>query len=136
MEERYLIDTSAVIKYLNLTFPADGVDFLNIILEKESVISFISEIELRAWNPGDPDDMKIYDSFISKSTVIGIQEGLINETIRIRKSFKLKLPDALIAASAIINDRILVADNDKDFLIIPELKYINPQRLIPPHIKK
>jgi hypothetical protein len=136
MAERYLMDTSAVIKYLNLTFPADSIDFLNIILEKESVISFISEIELQAWDPGDPDDMKVYHSFISKSTVIGIQEGLIKETIRIRKTDKLKLPDALIAASGIINDRILVADNDKDFLIIPELKYINPQRLAPQYIKK
>ena len=99
------------------------------IIDKESIISFISQIELQVWNPQDPDDLKIYQSFVSQSTIVGIQEGLIQETIRIRKSYNLKLPDALIAATALINDMILIADNDKDFLIVPELKYINPQRL-------
>ena len=129
MGERYLIDTSGVIKYLNESFPLAGLLFMDEIIDKESIISFISEIELQVWNPQDPDDLKIYQSFVSQSTIVGIQEGLIQETIRIRKSYNLKLPDALIAATALINDMILIADNDKDFLIVPELKYINPQRL-------
>lgn len=58
MAERYLIDSSAAIKYLNKTFPVDGTNFLNTILEKESVISFISEIELQSWEPPDPDIWK------------------------------------------------------------------------------
>ena len=129
MAERYLIDTSGVIKYLNESFPLAGLMFIDEIIDKESIISFIAEIELQVWNPQDPDDLKIYQSFVSQSTIIGIQDGMIQETIRIRKSYKLKLPDALIAATALINDLILIADNDKDFLLIPELKYINPQRL-------
>jgi tRNA(fMet)-specific endonuclease VapC len=129
MAERYLIDTSCVIKYLNGTFPIEGQSFLNEILDKESLISFISEIELQVWNPSNPDDLQIYQSFVFKSTIIGIQEGLIPETIRIRKFYRLKLPDALIAATAIINDMTLIGDNDKDFLQVNELKYINPKRL-------
>lgn len=73
--------------------------------------------------------MKIYQSFVSKSIIIGIQDGLIQETIRIRKSYGLKLPDALIAATVIINNMRLIADNDNDFLRVNELKYINPNRL-------
>jgi tRNA(fMet)-specific endonuclease VapC len=129
MAERYLIDTSCVIKYLNGTFPIEGQSFLNEILDKESLISFISEIELQVWNPSNPDDLQIYQSFVFKSTIIGIQEGLIPETIRIRKFYRLKLPDAMIAATAIINDMTLIGDNDKDFLQVNELKYINPKRL-------
>ena len=89
MEERYLIDTPGVIKYLNGTIPIDRLNFLDKILDKESVISFIAEIELQVWDPPDPDDMKIYQSFVSKSIIIGIQDGLIQETIRIRKSYGL-----------------------------------------------
>jgi tRNA(fMet)-specific endonuclease VapC len=129
MAERYLIDTSCVIKYLNGTFPIEGQSFLNEILDKESLISFISEIELQVWNPSNPDDLQIYQSFVFKSTIIGIQDGLIPETIRIRKFYRLKLPDAMIAATAIINDMTLIGDNDKDFLQVNELKYINPKRL-------
>ncbi len=47
MEERYLIDTSAVIKYLNATLPASGLRLIDEIIDTESVISLITEIELR-----------------------------------------------------------------------------------------
>jgi tRNA(fMet)-specific endonuclease VapC len=129
MGEKYLIDTSAVIKYLSETFPGKGLLLMDEILNKGSNISFISEVELLVWNPENPEDLKIYQSFVSESTVIGLQEGIIQETIRIRKTYKLKLPDALIVATALVNGMILIADNDKDFLLVPELKYINPRRL-------
>ena|SRR5882672_10869727 len=129
MAEKYLIDTSGVIKYLNESFPPDGLAFVDEIVDRESIISFIAEIELQVWNPENPDDLMIYQTFVSQSTIIGIQDDIIQETIRIRKLFKLKLPDALVAATALTNSMTLIADNDKDFLLVPELKYINPQHL-------
>jgi len=77
MGEKYLIDTSGVIKYLNESFPGKGLLFMDEILNKESNISFISEIELLAWNPESPDDLNVYQSFVSESTVIGLQDGII-----------------------------------------------------------
>ena len=127
MEERYLIDTSGVIKYLNETFPLKGLLFMDEIVDKESILSFISEIELQVWNPTDPTDIKIYETFVSQSAIIGLNSDIIRETISIRKLYKIKLPDALIVVTALVNNLILVADNDKDFLRIPELKYVNPQ---------
>ena len=62
------------------------------------------------WNPEDQDDLKVYQSFVSESTIVGLQDGIIQETIRIRKSYKLKLPDALIVATALVNSMILIAD--------------------------
>lgn len=70
------------------------------IIDKGSSISFISQIELLVWNPENPNDLKIYQSFVSQSTIVGLQDGIIQETIRIRKSYKLKLPDALIVATS------------------------------------
>ena len=130
MAERFLIDTSAVIKYLNETLPANGLSLMDKIVDKESIISFIAEIELQAWSPPNQEDLKIYQFFVSSSTVIGVDDNIIKETIKIRKSFKLKLPDALIAATAITNNMTLIADNDKDFKQVPELKYINPNTAI------
>ena len=126
MAERYLIDTSGVIKYLNGTFPATGLSLIDGIVDSECILSFISEIELQVWNPANPDDITIYQSFVSNSTIIGIDSDIIKETIRIRKSYKIKLPDAIIAATALVNDLTLIADNDKDFRLLPELKYLNP----------
>jgi tRNA(fMet)-specific endonuclease VapC len=129
MEENYLIDTSAVIKYLNGTFPDDGLLLIDEIVDKRSIISFISEIELQVWNPTNSEDTAVYQTFISNSTVVGISSAIVSETIQIRKEFKIKLPNALIAATALINGWTLVADNDKDFKKIPDLIYINPRQL-------
>ncbi len=51
------------------------------------------------------------------------------KTIRIRKSYQLKLPDALIAATVITHNMTLIADNDKDFGKVAALKYINPNKI-------
>lgn len=129
MAKRYLIDTAGVIKYLNEYFPYNGLVFIDNIIDHESLISFITKIELLVWNPSNPDDLKVYHSFVSGSSVIGINEEIIQETIQIRKNYNLKLPDAIIAATAISNDCTLISDNDKDFLKIPSLEYINPQSI-------
>lgn len=129
MAKGYLIDTSAVIKYLNGTFPEKSLERLDRMLDMESTVSFITEVELQVWNPPNPQDIEIYRQFIVGSTVLGIEESIIQETIRIRKNYNLKLPDALIAATAIVYKLTLVADNDKDFLRIPSLKYLNPKEV-------
>jgi tRNA(fMet)-specific endonuclease VapC len=126
MAERYLIDTSAVIKYLNTTLSSSELSLMDEIVDDESIISFISEIELQVWNPSDPADLEVYQLFVANSTIIGVDSLITREAIQIRKFYRIKLPDAIIAATAIVNDLILIADNDKDFKRIPELKYINP----------
>lgn len=127
MASGYLIDTSAVIKYLNGTFPEPALEFMDDILDGASNLSFVSEIELQVWTPENPDDLSVYKQFVTNSIVIGVDDDIVSETIRIRKSYKIKLPDALIAATAIINGLTLIADNDKDFLKVATLKYINPK---------
>lgn len=129
MAERYLIDTSAVIKYLTIIFPPKGISFMDAIVDEESIISFISEIELQVWNPPDPADMDIYTEFIAESNIITIDDSIIKLTIDIRKNQKLKIPDAIIAATAMIHGFTLVSDNDKDFTKVQGLKYINPKSM-------
>jgi tRNA(fMet)-specific endonuclease VapC len=99
------------------------------IVDVESVLSFISEIELQVWKPTNPDDIIIYQKFVSISNILGLEDGIIAETIRVRKTFNLKLPDALIAATCLLNNLTLIADNDKDFARVKSLKCINPSHL-------
>ncbi|MGK9118323.1 type II toxin-antitoxin system VapC family toxin [Olivibacter jilunii] len=99
------------------------------IIDGECVISFITEIELLVWSPENPSDIETFHQFVNSSTILGVDERIVAETIRIRKAYKLKLPDALIAAIAIVNGLTLIADNDKDFLKVPLLEYINPKKI-------
>ncbi|WP_410478352.1 PIN domain-containing protein [Pedobacter agri] len=61
--------------------------------------------------------------------MLGLEHDVIAETIRIRKTYNLKLPDALIAATCLVHDLTLIADNDKDFSKVALLRCINPNKL-------
>lgn len=129
MAKRYLIDTSAVIKYINNSLSPKGLSLLDKIVDKECLLSFITEIELQVWNPNNQEDIEVYKIFIENSSIYYVDDQVIKETIRIRKLYNIKIPDAIIATTAIVNKLILVSDNDKDFLRIPEIKYFNPNRI-------
>ncbi len=100
------------------------------VVDNESIISFISEIELQVWNAPKLADKVVYEEFVKGSEVILVDEMIISQTIEIRRNQKLKIPDAIITATAISRDLTLVSDNDKDFRKVPGLKYINPASMI------
>ena len=129
MEQKYLIDTCAVVKYLDETFPPEALSFMDAIVDFDSKVSFITKIELLVWNPQTPDEIQVRHEFLSGSEIQYINEEIIEWAILIRKKTKIKLPDAIIAATAIINDYILLSDNDKDFFKVEPmgLKYLNPK---------
>jgi predicted nucleic acid-binding protein len=125
----YLIDTCAVIKYLQETLPEKNLLFLDSILDKECQISFITKIELLAWKTQSLESMNILKLFINGSKILYINDLIINKAIEIRKFTSVKLPDCIIAATAICSGFTLISDNDKDFKKLIEfgLSYINPK---------
>ena len=52
--------------------------------------------------------------------------SFINKTIELRKNLKIKIPDAIIAATALTNDLILVTRNTDDFRNMTGLEVMNP----------
>ncbi|MDF2922255.1 MAG: hypothetical protein K0R57_1169 [Paenibacillaceae bacterium] len=67
--------------------------------------------------------------------IIAVDEIIARKAAELRRAWKmhtgkaLKLPDALIAATAIENDAALISNNDRDFNFIKEyhgLNYSNP----------
>jgi len=55
-----------------------------------------------------------------------LTEEVEKQTIQIRKIKKIKLPDAIIAATAMVYNLTLVTHNMDDFKSIQGLKIINP----------
>ncbi len=129
MGTQHLMDTSAVIKYLSKAFPQNGILFIDRFINSDCTISFISEIELQVWQPLNPDNITIYKLFVAKAQIIHINASIIAETINIRKNYRLKIADAIIAATSLTFNRTLIADNDADFTKIPALQYINPRTM-------
>lgn len=65
-------------------------------------------------------------SFINESNVVALSDAIVETTIFIRKQIKIKLPDAIIAATALVNNFTLLTRNTDDFINIKGLNVINP----------
>ena len=126
----YIIDTSAAIKYLNYTFPAYAITFLDKALNEEIKISIVTKVELLAWNPPNSEQLVKFEQFVAAASVLHITDEIAAIATKIRKVTKVKLMDVFIAATAIACNATLIADNDKDFNKIETLnigfKYLNP----------
>ena len=129
MGKRYLIDTSVVRKYLDEELSQAGLDLLDSIVDSsESQVSVITRIELLGFSPERNDLVNFIRQFLALSSEYELSEIIIQKTISVRKEYKIKLPDAIIAATALCHDLILLSDNDSDFGKISHLRYINPRK--------
>ncbi len=126
MGKRYLIDTNIAIYFLDGHLPPSAILFLSEVINQEINISIITKIELLGWNFPNPEKMSINQAFIDNSAVLPLDNAVVAKTIELRRSYKIKLPDAIIAATAIVFDFTLISRNDKDFDKIEGLKYFNP----------
>jgi predicted nucleic acid-binding protein len=126
MGQDYLIDTNSVIDYLDNKLPDNANHLIEGIPNK---ISVITRMELLSWPGADENQTVILNAFIFGSLVYALDEPVIVKAIEIRKTYKIKLPDAIIAATALINTFTLITRNAKDFKNIPGLEVINPYNL-------
>ena len=123
----YLWDTNTVIYYLQQLFPPAGELFMDQLLEKhQPCISAITEIELMCWNPAHENDLEVVQSFIAECLVIELEQDIKVKTAEIRRAYRLKLPDAIIAATAAVHELTLITRNTSDFQKIREIKAIDP----------
>ncbi|PQV58028.1 hypothetical protein CLV53_12413 [Sediminibacterium magnilacihabitans] len=117
------MDTNAVIDYLSNKLPANASDLLDL---GELEISVITRIELLAWRNADKQQLAVLEEFISNVTVWNLDEPIILKGIEVRKVNKLKLPDAIIAATALVHNLDLVTRNIDDFKNIDDIRLVNP----------
>ena len=119
----YLLDTNIVIDFCNSKLPDEAkVLFMGII----PAISFITQIELFASSKLSAKEKTSLEAFVKMSIVYNMIDHLIiAKTINIRQIYKTKLPDAIIAATALVTDLILVTRNTSDFKNIEGLQIID-----------
>jgi predicted nucleic acid-binding protein len=102
---------------------------LHNIVDEQPLVSVITKIELLGFNTATIEEQTIAETFIEASLVFNLDDAVINQTIDLRKEYRIKLPDAIIAATAIAYNLTLITRNTDDFGRIPELKYIDPSLL-------
>ena len=117
----FLADTNALIYLLN------GNPCMSNYLQKNLYVSVISQMELLSYSGITQQEEIHIKSLLNDCTEVLLTNEIKEKTIEIRKKYKTKLPDAIIAATAIIKDMPLITA-DKGFCQISDLtlELINP----------
>jgi len=125
---KYLWDTNTAIYFLQEQFPSNAEQFIDSTLQDSTPsISVITEIELLCWKNASETELEVMHDFINRVTIFNLEDAIKYKTVEIRKVHKIKLPDAIIAATALIYNLILITRNIKDFKdIILATQLINP----------
>ena len=90
---------------------------------KQFYISFITQLEILSFSNLTKSSEKLINELLSECVIIDINSEIKRGAIELRKSYKLKLPDCLVAATAQYLDLPLITA-DSDFQKIEELKLI------------
>jgi hypothetical protein len=92
------------------------------VMKQKARVSLITKIELLSFS----EEQLLSESFLRDSVVYSISGTITNHCINIRRSYKTKLPDAIIAATCIAHQLTLITRNTADFKKISSLSLINP----------
>ena len=122
---KYLIDTNILIyhtKGSQVTFK-----FLsNLIHQRALNILILTKIEFLGWDKHTPDGFKKCKKLMEPANIYPVDEEVANRAIELKRKVNIKLADAVIGATALINNLKLATRNVDDFKKIAGLDVVNP----------
>ncbi len=100
-----------------------GLEKTEPFLDGTAIVSVISEIELLGWHLLSKEQKISLESLLNDCVIIELNSEIKRIAISIRQKFKIKTPDAIIAATSKFLQIPLVT-SDKDFKSIPDIELI------------
>jgi predicted nucleic acid-binding protein len=122
----YLLDTNTIIDFSANRLSDKAYKYIADIIDDTPQISIINKIELLGFN----NVPRQIITFTENAFVITLDDAIVNQTILLRKKHKIKLPDAIIAATALIFNLTIVTNNSDDFKNITGIEVLNPYSII------
>ena len=122
---QYLIDSNVVSNYFSDVFSEKALSFLSYVIDEIPNLSIITKIEALSWRSPNIAKENVVRLFVDNSNIIALSDDIVDECIEIRRNIKIKTPDAIIAATAIVSGYTLIT-SDLGFRRIPNLRIINP----------
>ena len=97
---KLLLDTNVILNFLRKT--SDNFDLSSLLSQHECFTSIIVKLELLKYPNITPDEENAINEFLRLIPIISLSQSIESETITLSRSTKLKLPDAIIGATAIV----------------------------------
>lgn len=123
--KQYLMDSNAAIDYLGKRFLPAGMKFMDEVVNAIPFVSIITKIEVLGFDTSKEHTQLLTD-FMNDAIVLELTEDVVEKTILIRRNYKIKLPDAVIAATALTGNFTLLTRNTTDFAKIEGLNHLDP----------
>lgn len=123
----HLWDSNTAIYFLQKQLPPNAEQFIkSLLITEKAAFSAITEIELLSWPSATPADVVMMEQFIDDALVFELEKPVKRKAADLRKGNRIKLPDAVIAATALVYNLTLLTRNLADFKNIQGLKLVNP----------
>jgi predicted nucleic acid-binding protein len=120
-----LFDSSAVILYFNDALSAESFALMKRAIDDETgAISVVTRAEVLAWPSHTAQSLQEATVGMAGFAQLSVDVAVANEAARIRRQTNLKLPDALIAATAMLHGLPVVTANARDFERVEQLKVV------------
>ena len=128
MGRSVLIDTNVIIDLFYQRMPQAGGNFLtDIINSGQYYFSVINQIELLGY-PSDEIQERYLIEVINNAKILPLSPRVVHKAIELKRSRKIKTPDAIVAATGLVYDLDILTRNTKDFDQL-ELTLIDPHQL-------
>lgn len=110
-----LIDSNILIYFINGQLSAHAKQCFEDAILNNATYSSITRIEVIGWSGHTLESRQRTLAILDLMQEITLTEEVILKTIQLREQYRIKLPDAIIAASAFCHDLQLMTHNSKDF---------------------
>ncbi len=119
----YTLDTNFIIYYL--IKDKQALEFFNKkLVNTFYYVSVISRVELFSYPEITATEFSSIEAFLSSTRSVIIDNEVAMIAAGLRRRYKIKTPDSLVAATALYTNTSLVTRNARDFEKIKELKVI------------
>jgi predicted nucleic acid-binding protein len=107
---KVVFDTNILIDYLN------GVEAAKAEIQRhrQRLISVVTWMEILVGSRNQEEE-DVLEMFLRDFRLVDLTRGIAREAVDIRRTSKIRLPDAIIRATAHAESALLVTRNTKDF---------------------
>lgn len=121
-----IIDTNPLIYLIGGSAPPDVLERIEHATCMGGRFSVLTRIEILGWHRHTSESRRATVALLDQLVEIPLTRAIVERTIELRSMLLIKLPDAIIAATALTEGLPLMTRNSSDFKRIPGLTVIDP----------
>ncbi len=98
----------------------------DLVAQRAFNISILTKIEFLGWEKHTPEGFQKCEQLVKLANIYPVDEDIAEQAIGLRRRVKIKLADAVIAATALVNNLKLATRNMEDYKAVKQLEIFNP----------